>query len=346
MTAENGFPDGYSPDETDGPDENAAESSSETQIQLHKAGLEDTATWLYDLAFSSITEVAATEDQFSNQTERKSTDGEDCDTSQALILDLPGQQAKQLSRPIQMLFQTPTKPRLALNELLSEWTTLTEDEIEGVENSEKERNDKVDDKEKIKRNNGPEEPDDLPIIHFKDAVGRKFVFPYTLAKTWAVSERKHSYGFWKSANIFLFKGMEEMINQCFLHVEVIGPHVAAGHYDLLSSTGSIIIPQIWEIMIRPDEKISMHMWPMPEPAEKPSPPGVWYPPRHKISSPNQIPVPAPPYPPAVGKPVESPPFTKPGLKSPDELFSSAAELNAKANLRQKNQKVRSNQTKR
>lgn len=182
MTAENGFPEGYSPGETDNPDEHTAEKSTETQIQLYKAGFNDTATWLYELAFSSITEVAAAEDQAANQTEKNSADGEDGSTSQALTLTPPGQQAKQLAQPIKMLFQTPTKPRLALNELLSEWTTLTEDEIEGVEKPEK------DDKVKSKGKNVSDEPDDLPIIRFKDAVGRKFGFPFALAKTWAVSK--------------------------------------------------------------------------------------------------------------------------------------------------------------
>jgi hypothetical protein len=54
-----------------------------------------------------------------------------------------------------------------------------------------------------------------PPIKFKDAVGRKFSFPWALCKTW--------------------KGMEELIKQAFLHVDIIGPHVFEGHYDLVSS---------------------------------------------------------------------------------------------------------------
>jgi hypothetical protein len=59
--------------------------------------------------------------------------------------------------------------------------------------------------------------------------------------------------------------MEELIRQAFLHVEVIGPHVAEGHYDLVGPNGEIILPQVWETMIEPDWIITMHMWPMPEP---------------------------------------------------------------------------------
>jgi len=61
------------------------------------------------------------------------------------------------------------------------------------------------------------------------------------------------------------QGMEELIKQAFLHVEVIGPHVVEGHYDLVGPNGEIILPQVWETMIEPDWAITMHMWPMPDP---------------------------------------------------------------------------------
>lgn len=59
--------------------------------------------------------------------------------------------------------------------------------------------------------------------------------------------------------------MEELIKQAFLHVEVIGPHVHEGHYDLVGPDGEIILPQVWDIVVQPDWAITMHMWPMPEP---------------------------------------------------------------------------------
>ncbi|KAI0521831.1 hypothetical protein F5B22DRAFT_643417 [Xylaria bambusicola] len=54
-------------------------------------------------------------------------------------------------------------------------------------------------------------PTKLPI-RFRDAVGRNFLFPWEKAKTWA--------------------GMRKLINSCFIHVDVLGPHVMAGRYDL------------------------------------------------------------------------------------------------------------------
>ena len=66
--------------------------------------------------------------------------------------------------------------------------------------------------------------------------------------------------------------MEELIRQAFLHVEIIGPHVAEGHYDLVGPNGEIILPQVWETMIEPDWTITMHLWPIPEPPKEEEPP--------------------------------------------------------------------------
>jgi hypothetical protein len=59
--------------------------------------------------------------------------------------------------------------------------------------------------------------------------------------------------------------MEGLIRQVFLHVEVIGPQVAEGHYDLVGPNGEIILPGVWETMIEPGWPITMHMWPFPDP---------------------------------------------------------------------------------
>jgi hypothetical protein len=67
------------------------------------------------------------------------------------------------------------------------------------------------------------------------------------------------------------QGMEELIKQAFIHVDVIGPHVHEGHYDLVSPSGEIILPQIWESMVQPGWDVTMHMWPMPEPPPPPPP---------------------------------------------------------------------------
>lgn len=100
-------------------------------------------------------------------------------------------------------------------------------------------------------------------LKFKDAVGRKYAFPFHLARTWPVS-----YQILQLEKLikltFRAQGMEDLIKQAFLNVDVIGPHVQEGHYDLIGPSGEIILPQAWEDVIEPDMAITMHMWPMPE----------------------------------------------------------------------------------
>jgi hypothetical protein len=74
--------------------------------------------------------------------------------------------------------------------------------------------------------------------------------------------------------------MKALIDQAFLHVDVIGNHVNEGHYDLLNEEGKIILPEVFETMVKPGSKISQHMWPIPAPPNKrpvgppPPPPGA------------------------------------------------------------------------
>ncbi|KAG4034574.1 hypothetical protein MFRU_003g05310 [Monilinia fructicola] len=90
-------------------------------------------------------------------------------------------------------------------------------------------------------------------IKLKDAVGRRFNFPYYRCETWA--------------------GMEELIQAAFKHVDIIGPHVNEGHYNIMTSAGEVILPQLWEDHVQPGLEISMSMWPisLPKPII-PSPP--------------------------------------------------------------------------
>ncbi|KAI0554809.1 hypothetical protein F4679DRAFT_525001 [Xylaria curta] len=93
-------------------------------------------------------------------------------------------------------------------------------------------------------------------IHFKDAVGRKFTIPFNQGCTW--------------------QGMQELIEAAFLHVDIVGPEVRAGHYDLIGPDGMIILPSTWEEIIQPGWNISMHMWPM-APHDPPQPPELTIP---------------------------------------------------------------------
>lgn len=71
--------------------------------------------------------------------------------------------------------------------------------------------------------------------------------------------------------------MEELIKQAFQSVEVIGPQVQRGQFDLIGPNGEIILPQVWEKVVEPDWQITMVMWPLadkPGPRAPPDHPGV------------------------------------------------------------------------
>ncbi|KAF5879024.1 putative tpr repeat protein oca3 protein [Botrytis fragariae] len=90
-----------------------------------------------------------------------------------------------------------------------------------------------------------EKKDTRNPIKLKDAVGRRFSFPYHRCETWA--------------------GISELIKAAFLHVEIIGPHVSEGHYDIMNPAGEVILPQLWQDHVQPGWEISMSMWPIPGP---------------------------------------------------------------------------------
>jgi len=69
--------------------------------------------------------------------------------------------------------------------------------------------------------------------------------------------------------------MRELIRQAFDHVEVLGPQVLEGRYDLVGPNGAIILPKVWDTMIEPGWAITMHMWPLPEPPPPPPPRANW-----------------------------------------------------------------------
>ncbi len=111
--------------------------------------------------------------------------------------------------------------------------------------------------------------------------------------------------------------MEELIKQAFLHIDVIGPHVAEGHYDLIGPNGDIILPQVWETTVEPDWAITMKMWPLPEPPPPPPAPPPDKP--AEAAAPGSEAA-------AAAKPAEAPDhvvLVEPG-KSPKEIKSSDA----------------------
>lgn len=58
--------------------------------------------------------------------------------------------------------------------------------------------------------------------------------------------------------------MEELIKLAFVHVDIIGPLVHEGSYDLVGPDGGIVLPQAWENIVQPGMAIAMNMWPTPQ----------------------------------------------------------------------------------
>jgi len=61
------------------------------------------------------------------------------------------------------------------------------------------------------------------------------------------------------------QSFESLIRQAFFHVDIIGPQVTDGFFDILSPKGHVILPSVWDDVIEPGWEISMHMWPMAPP---------------------------------------------------------------------------------
>jgi hypothetical protein len=85
--------------------------------------------------------------------------------------------------------------------------------------------------------------------------------------------------------------MEDLIRKTFTHVDTLSQHVFQGHYDLIGPNGEIMLPQVWETMVKPGWSVIMKLWPMPEKPPVPGrPPG---PPRMRSGSRRNGPLPPP-----------------------------------------------------
>ena len=179
---------GYASAPEDSTDHEVSEfdSDMEKQIQVWKPEHDDTSRWLYDLVFSSYAETVAYSD---TRAADKSTTSKETfentkfsgkhpangttESSSGNIVALAVRQPEHMK----VLSHSPVSNSSVVNELLAEYTTLTEDEIQEitVEQPDKEPNRGSKDWRK-------------DAIRFKDAVGRTFIFPWQLSKTWPVCD--------------------------------------------------------------------------------------------------------------------------------------------------------------
>ena len=54
--------------------------------------------------------------------------------------------------------------------------------------------------------------------------------------------------------------MENLIKRSFFHVESMNSKIFRGGYDILSPTGEIILPEIWDSVIKPGWVVELRFW--------------------------------------------------------------------------------------
>ena len=54
--------------------------------------------------------------------------------------------------------------------------------------------------------------------------------------------------------------MESLIKRSFSHVESMESKIFKGRYDILSPTGEIILPEIWDSVVKPGWVVELRFW--------------------------------------------------------------------------------------
>ena len=54
--------------------------------------------------------------------------------------------------------------------------------------------------------------------------------------------------------------MESLIKRSFSHDEYLNTQVFRGSYDILSPTGEIILPEIWDSVVKPGWVVDLRFW--------------------------------------------------------------------------------------
>ena len=169
-------------EETDQAEEAIPEpdGTQSTQLQLQREDSErnNTTHWLHELVFSSYAEslsggLSPPSKRPNHDAEAEGPDGPDHTNGVSSTERLAPLGSAPEHMLLAAMIQTPVEVPSVVDELLAEWTTLTEDEIAGV----------------VEAGSGRFEPEvPIAIIKVKDAIGRHYEFPYQQCRTWAVSD--------------------------------------------------------------------------------------------------------------------------------------------------------------
>ena len=56
------------------------------------------------------------------------------------------------------------------------------------------------------------------------------------------------------------QSMDNLMKRSFSHVESLNSQVFRGSYDILSPTGEIILPEIWDSVVKPGWTVELRFW--------------------------------------------------------------------------------------
>ncbi|KAJ4044532.1 hypothetical protein NW761_008557 [Fusarium oxysporum] len=197
--------------------DSGSENHAIGQIRNHGSS-DGTPRWLFELVFESYS---------------KTSQG-----SRAHDQNIGKEHEVPISDRTAIVFRAPSELQTAIYEsgagevlvdtLLADWTSLSKEEITGKPVS-------MPGTEPVKPSVSDNPQKDVPGIHFKDAIGRKFTFPYHVVQTW--------------------EGMKQLIRQ----------HVVAGcHPGLIGPNGDLIQPSQWEKIVEPGMHVEMTLRPTPD----------------------------------------------------------------------------------
>ncbi|KAF4502590.1 hypothetical protein FAGAP_1176 [Fusarium agapanthi] len=141
------------------------------QVQIRGHGPSDgTGRWLFELLFENYPK--STHDSETHEQDIGGVHQVPASDKTALVVRTPTE--------LQMAIYKPGAGQLLVDTLLADWTCLSNDEATGTFVCKPE-------KEKVRPSSPAPEQSDVTVIRFKDAVGRKFTFPYHLVQKWEAS---------------------------------------------------------------------------------------------------------------------------------------------------------------
>ena len=128
--------------------------------------------------------------------------------------------------------------------------------------------------EQLQQETEPREPhqqstDDYeaePVI-LRDCLGRRFLFPIKMCRSWQVSLHDEKRYQFKANLVTILQNMENLIKRSFSHIESLNSQIFRGSYDILSPTGEIILPEIWDTVIKPGWVVELRFWEYTKPGE-------------------------------------------------------------------------------